>query len=181
MWTCLILSAISFLPQDTTVRAASVIRRNSVGPVSIGAAADDVYQQLRGKAHLVDLALEGQLSPALELTLPNTGVPGGVVAELVARDNRLIVWRIRVRDPLIRTEKGVGVGSTVQELRSAYPIATVGSGEGRVFLTVTGELSASFELDQTDPAVAALHAVHDPQAIPGSIKITSVLLVPRFR
>jgi hypothetical protein len=56
----------------------------------------------------MDFALEGYLSLALELTYPEARVDGGVVAELVPRNNELVVWRIAVTNPNVRTDKGIG-------------------------------------------------------------------------
>ena len=106
MWKCVILALVVPFIQLPPDRMPPTIRKHAVGPVAVGAAAESVYSALRGRTRLVDLGLEGQLSPALELTFPNTQLTGGVLAELVPRNNALIVWRISVKDPAIRTAKG---------------------------------------------------------------------------
>lgn len=162
--------------QALPVQSSVVIRQHQVGPVLIGASAQSIYAVFRGRSRLIDLALEGHLTPALELSFPETLVNGGVVAELVPRGNDLVVWRIAVTNPGVRTVKGLGVGSSVAQLRSAYHTTSVGSGEGRVFVMVD-ELSASFELDTSGPGGDALWKIRDPQQVPGDVKITSVLLI----
>lgn len=144
----LVASVLASPYQPLPAQGSVVIRKHEVGPVSIGTSAQAVYSMFRGRNRLVDLALEGHLTPALELSFPETRFNGGVVAELVPKGNGLVVWRIAVTNPNVRTEKGIGVGSSVGELRSHYAIAGVGSGEGRVFVRVD-ELSASFELDRS--------------------------------
>lgn len=153
-----------------------VIGQRQVGPVAIGASTQSIYKTFRGRCRLIDLALEGHLSPALELSFPETRIEGGVVAELVARDNDLVVWRIAVTNPNVRTEKGIGVGSTVGQLRSAYRLTSVGTGEGRVFI-VAEEFGASFELDRSRPGGDRLWQLRDPGKVPGDVKIVSVLLL----
>jgi hypothetical protein len=90
------------------------------------------------------------LSPALLVTFPYATVPDGVIVELVPRRNIMVVGRIRVIDPAFRTKKGIGVGSTISQVRAAYGPGVVLSGEGNVSMGVD-ELSAGFELDQTGP------------------------------
>jgi hypothetical protein len=170
-----LLSVLASQSRPVAAQGPVVIRKHAVGPVSIGSSAQVVYAEFRGRSRLVDLALEGHLSPALELTFPETGLDGGVVAELIPRENDLVVWRIAVTSPNVRTEKGIGVGSTVGELRSNYPITGVGSGEGRVFIRVD-ELSASFELDRSGAGGDRLWQIRDPRQVPGQTKIISVLL-----
>lgn len=174
MWLILVASIVTSF-QTVSYGDRIVIRKHQVGPVSIGALAQSVYEAFRGRSRLVDLALEGHLSPALELTFPKSEVQGGVVVELVARDSTLVVWRISVTDPAIRTDKGVGVGSSVEELRTAYRVDGIGSGEGRVFLRVE-ELAASFELNRSGPGGDRLWEIRDPKHVPSDVKIVSVLL-----
>ena len=171
-----LLASLLALPyQPLSAQRSPVIRKHEVGPVSIGTSAQVVYSMFRGRSRLVDLALEGHLTPALELSFPETGVEGGVVAELVPKENDLAVWRIAVTNPNVRTEKGAGVGSSVDELRAHYAITGVGSGEGRVFVRVA-ELSASFELDRSGAGGDQLWQIRDPNQVPGRTKIVSILL-----
>jgi hypothetical protein len=162
--------------QALPAQSSVVIRQHQVGPVLIGASAQSIYAAFRGRSRLIDLGLEGHLTPALELSFAETFVDGGVVAELVPRDNDLVVWRIAVTNPNVRTDKGIGVGSSVAQLRSAYRTTGVGSGEGNVFVTVE-ELGASFQLDTSGPGGDTLWRIRDPRQVPGDVKIASVLLV----
>lgn len=171
----LLASVLVFPHQTFSAQRSPVIRKHEVGPVSLGTSAQVVYSMFRGRSRLVDLALEGHLTPALELSFPETGVEGGVLAELVPRENDLVVWRIAVTNPNVRTEKGIGIGSSVDELRAHYAITGVGSGEGRVFIRVD-ELSASFELDRSGAGGDRLWQIREPNHVPGRTKIASILL-----
>ena len=85
--------------QAVPAQRSVVIRQHQVGPVLIGASAQSIYAAFRGRSRLIELGLEGYLTPALELSFPETLVDGGVVAELVPRDNDLVVSRIAVTNP----------------------------------------------------------------------------------
>ena len=145
-----------------------VISRHQVGPVTIGSPAQRVYEAAPNH-ELVDLALEGFLTPALRLTLPGQVQRGGVTAELIARDDELVVYRIIIDDPGLRTEKDIGVGSTVDDLRKIYDLRSLGYGEAGFFVRVD-ELAASFLLDGGDPSW------RDQAKVPGSLKVVRILL-----
>jgi len=70
--------------------------------------------------------------------------------------------------------KGIGVGSTVGQLRAAYRLDSMVSGEGNVAIVVN-ELSASFSLDQTGQGGRDLW-MRTPAEVPDSVKITGILL-----
>ncbi len=175
MWFAIFTSLLTLGYHALSPQTSVVIRPHQVGPVSIGASAQSIYSAFRGRSRLIDLALEGHLSPALELSFPETQLSGGVIAELVPRDNDLVVWRISVTNPSVRTEKGIGVGSSVAQLRAAYRTTGVATGEGAVFVVVA-ELSGSFKLDTSGPGGNKLWQIRDPRQVPGDVKIVSVLL-----
>ena len=176
MRTTLILGMyLAFAPLGLAQQGPFTIRRGQVGPVAIGASAQVIYGMFPAdRRRLVDLQLEGELTPALELTLPGSGQRGGVVAELAAR-NQLEVSRIWITDPAVRTEKGIGVGSAVTDLRAAYRLAWISAAEGRVYLRAE-ELGASFQLDRTGSRGEELDLIGDPSKVPGEIKIIGILL-----
>ena len=152
------------------------IERHGVGAVVVGSDAQKIYEAFPAdRRELVDLGNEGMLSPALLLRFAGANRRDGVVAELAAGRAGLTVWRIEIRDPAFRTLMGIGVGSTVGELRAAYHLDSVASGEGTVAIRVE-ELSASFVLDQSGPGGRPRSAPKTPAGVPDSTKIKSVLL-----
>lgn len=156
-----------------------IIEFHRAGPVRIEADAQTVYASFpRDQRRLIDLELEGHLTPALALSVAGSDMREGLIAELAASSRGLIVWRIHVRDPILKTSKGIAVGSTVGDLREAYEISGVGSGEGRLFV-MAEELNVSFELDQSKYGFMQLWRIRDPAEIPPDVTIRSILVVPR--
>ncbi|HEX5600554.1 MAG TPA: hypothetical protein VFX46_07955 [Hyphomicrobiaceae bacterium] len=175
MLKALVVLAVGLAAQVKVPTGLPPIERYGVGSVVIGADAQQVYDAFAGRRELVDLGYEGMLTPALLLRFVGLTQRDGVVAELDSGSLGLVVWRIEIRDPAFRTVKGIGVGSTVGQLKSAYPLDAVLSGEGSVAIRVKA-LSASFELDQTGPDGSKLSGIRDPALVPASVTIRSVLL-----
>lgn len=96
-----------------------------------------------------------------------------MIAEVGPANNQLVVTRIHVIDPGLRTRDGIGVGSTFGELRSRYRIDWVGSGEGSVIARVE-ELAISFQLDTSGPT--ELWTIRDPAQVPAGVRIVSMML-----
>ncbi len=146
------------------------------GPVILGMNAYDLYETFSmDDRQLIDLQLEGTLSPALALIIRDEKKQGEIIAEFGAHDDQLVVSRISISDSVFRTDKGIGVGSTIGELRAAYELNWVDSAEGGVYVRVD-ELSASFALDLSGPDGPELWKIRDTQEIPANVKIAVVLL-----
>ncbi len=150
-----------------------LVERGRVGPIALGASAHAVYEQFRTRVKLVDLQLEGMLSPALEVRRFGQQTTPSLIAELGAVGNDLVVTRIQVVDPALRTKDGIGIGSTFAELRAKYTVDWIGSGEGSVFARVEA-LGISFQLDQTGQK--DLWKIREPSKVPGEVRISSMLV-----
>ena len=171
-----LLIAVTLIGQAGTDSKVPPIGPHGVGAVIIGADAQTVYEAFAAdRRSLVDLGHEGQLSPALFLRFGSLTQHDGIIAELAPERGQMVVWRIQVRDPAFKTLKGIGVGSTVGQLRAAYKPGQVIAGEGAVALGVD-ELSASFVLDQKGPESVRLAGVRTAGDVPDAARIVSVLL-----
>ena len=172
------ISALLFLVLTvSSARAANsalLISKHSAGPIAIGMRAQTPVDKFsRQKVRLIDLMLEGDLTPALEIQLPGTTRRNAVVAELECR-NGLVVSRITVNDRALATARGIAVGMTVGRLRGAYGPGRLISGEGGVGIRIE-ELAATFGLSNDSLQDSWYHTT-DSSVVPASVKISSILL-----
>jgi len=168
-----VLAIFVALYSSPPLQGTIVVERSRVGTVSIGATAESIYREFGDRAKLVDLKLEGHLSPALEIKLFGAQLVASMIAEIGPADSTLVVTRIHVVDPSLRTKDGIGVGSTYEELRSRYSIDRVGSGEGSFFARVEA-LGISFQLDTSGSV--PLTPIRDPAQVPNGVRVISMML-----
>ena len=169
----IVLSLFATLPLVPAQPAAMVVERGRVGPIAIGAPAESVRTAFGERVRLVDLNLEGMLSPAFEVKLATAELGPSLVVEINPAGNRLVVTRIHVVDARLRTKEGIGVGSTFAELRARYAVDSVGSGEGGFFARVEA-LAISFRLDSSD--ARPLWRIRDVAQVPLDARVVSVML-----
>jgi hypothetical protein len=95
------------------------------GRFEVGMPIDSVYLLVdRKQTRLVDLQLEGEFTPAMEIRLPGAPVPASLVAQIREWPcNTFAISGIMVLDPRFRTAEGVGVGATLRDLRRQYSLS----------------------------------------------------------
>ena len=155
-----------------------LIAQGQAGLVRIGDDVQSVYERYpENQVRLVDLQMEGLPTPALAITVPGSGIARGIVAQLGVGEDGMVVTRIHVADPVLKTREGIGVGSSFADLRSTYEIQGLRFGEGGPFAMVES-LDARFELDQSGSRID-LSQVADPNDVPGDVRIDPIVLLRR--
>jgi hypothetical protein len=139
-----------------------------------------------GKDHtkLVDRYSEGVFSPVMEIYLEDKQAKPALIAEIVGRPPAanekpffiaaFVVGRISVNDSRFKTNAGIGVGSSLGEIRRIYKVNWIAFGEGPLVARVD-EMGMSFALDYATPP-KEWFATHDPALIPDSARAVSILL-----
>lgn len=109
------------------------LSRGRAGQLQIWMTVDQVVA-LYGQQAItpVDLHLEGESSPALQIQLDGATIshPSIIAEQFPPTPDR--IWRVTVYDPRFRTNDGLGVGSTLADIRSKQNVV-IEIGEGSVY------------------------------------------------
>jgi hypothetical protein len=140
---------ISSAPQTSPQNTDFVLESGRAGPFEIGASVDEIYKLVgRDSVRLVALFLEGMFEPVLEIQLPGSKTGPSIIAEIGQWPcKHFLVWRITVRDQRFRTREGLGVGSTLSELRRHYKIE---GGQGRDTSAYVPSMKLTFGFDTAE-------------------------------
>jgi hypothetical protein len=138
---------------------------------------DELYQSVgKENTKLVDKYSEGFFSPAMEIYLEtnNSAKPALIAQVAMKPPSTFVVGSVSVNDPRFKTDVGVGVGSTLGEIRRSYEVDWIAFGEGPLFARVE-QMGMSFALDYSAPP-KEWYATRDPALIPDSARVASILL-----
>lgn len=157
-------------PAARHVQASYRVARGQAGPIRIGMDINELKKALPGQLKETVLHYEGDQYKAYQIGKFETGV---LVEEKCQPACQ--VWRIQVRDPAYRTGEGMGVGSTLGEVKKHYPISFLGPGETEI-VAVSKEKKITFLLD-----VSGLPEKQVPRLnlgnTPDSVKVLGMLIL----
>ena len=176
--TLLMLMTSGDIVGETKTAQNFLLSKNTVGPTKTGSSVDALFRRYgRDAIQLVDLRLEGSFTPALQVYIngKQRDDPAFVAEFEWSRQVGWGIYRIEVLDLRFKTSRGIGIGSTLGELRLHYKIEFIASGEGSTFAFVP-ELGMSFSLD-IDAIPSEWYKSHDDALVPDSAKIVSVLVL----
>lgn len=179
---CLIVFLLGFwFPLDPAAqRAAPALQQpqpasefllapGRAGKIEQGMPVDKLYEAV-GREHtkLVDAYPEGMFSPELDIHLREGNKTPSLSAEVSQFPcGWWNVNRIQVRDERFRTVDGLGVGSTLGDVRKRYEVRT-GAAEGAYALVEALQMTFGLE--------PRWYPVANQQKVPDSATIVSVLL-----
>lgn len=151
-----------------TAGVTPIVTPGGVGPVKLGQTLADVAR--RCAVHdTTFLGIEGMRETGGVVTLD-----GHQVLALTTGSKDGSITRIVVTDSAFRTERGIGIGNRVGDLRSVYGKLCAAIGEGNVVVTAGPIAGISFQTS-ADYGRLARHRPpieHDPGAVPDSAHLT---------
>jgi hypothetical protein len=150
-------------PRGPSESGAFLLLPGRVSELEVGMLVDDLYERVgRSETRLVDLFYEGFFTPAIEVDLPASPVSPALVALIRQWPcPSFTVSQIRVNDPRFRTPEGIGVSSTLGEVRRAYAV-TLSRAEGDRALAASIQMSFDVSVDSGDDARVTAVWVRDP-------------------
>jgi hypothetical protein len=140
---------INSAPQTAPQNTDFVLEYGKAGPFEVGEPVDNIYRLVgRDRVRLVALFGEGMFEPALEIQLPGLDTRPSIIARISERPcSKFSIWGMSVRDQRFRTHEGLGIGSTLGELRKHYKVEVRDFAESDKVNAFAPSMNLSFELD----------------------------------
>lgn len=134
-----LLFPIISVAENTEKTNEFLIHKQQAGSLKVGMTVDELLTIFgRRDTDLVDLYREGSFTPAIEIKLENSdNRKPSLVAEF--KGERHWIWLIIINDKRFKTDKGIGIGSSLGDLRKAYIVNRIDWGEMGFFARVKDE------------------------------------------
>jgi hypothetical protein len=122
------VSVVSLAAQRTQVapKESFVLERGRAGQFEIGMTVDELYKVAgREQVRPATSHRGAESRPAMDVRIPGFTAGPALRVSLDRICSSPAAWWIEVHDPRFRTKNGLGVGSTLGDLRRMYPNAKV--------------------------------------------------------
>ena len=141
------------------------LAKDRAGAVRIGMSVDELYNEYGHRnTKLVDRFTEGLFNPVIEISINGKK---SLIAEIAPRKD-FVIQRISVLDDRFRTKEGIGIGSTLGELRIHYHDVKILAGEGGMPCARVDSLGMTFGLEEPP--------FYQHPNVSATAKVTSVLV-----
>ena len=122
------------------------ISKSQIGPIQIGMAVNAMRKRVPAEfLKEVPITREGRGYRAYEIRQSPADQKAGLLVEETCEPT-CQVWRVHVQNPAYKTKEGLGVGSTLGEVKKHYKLNYLGAGETEI-VAVSDEAKLTFMLD----------------------------------
>jgi hypothetical protein len=161
-------SAPAPTPEAANTSTDWLITKSQVGPIRVGMAVNTMRKTVPAEIlKEVPITREGRGYRAYEIRSNASAAQPSLLVEETC-EPICKVWRIHVQDTAFKTKEGLGVGSTLAEVKKYYNISYLGGGETEI-VAVSDEAKLTFMLDvsKVPPAkVPRLNVKNTPDDTP---------------
>lgn len=138
-------------PKAAQVSKEFLLSKHMVGRIKVGkgSSPESLYHTFNGDrdaVRLINRYFEGSFTPGIQVYINGLDIPAFVASYHWQRGG-IELTNISVYDRRFKTALGIGVGSTLGDLRRHYTIGTIEIGEEAGLSAWVPELEISFELD----------------------------------
>ena len=147
-----------------------LLERGRAGQFELGMTADEVYRAAGKERVQLAATFEGMFQPVLQIEIPGLTAKPALTAPIREWPcSEVAVWGISVHDARFRTKSGLGVGSTLGEVKRVHPAAKVEGiatdGGPRVVIADAGLTFGWMETFTDDSRVASVWVIPDPEGV----------------
>jgi hypothetical protein len=122
------------------------VSKSQIGPIQIGMAVNAMRKRVPAEfVKEVPITREGRGYRAYEIRLSPADQKAGLLIEETC-EPACQVWRVHVQNPAYKTKEGLGVGSTLGEVKQHYKLSYLGAGETEI-VAVSDDAKLTFMLD----------------------------------